>query len=244
MKKFLYGKIYLQNGIITNVNSAAFKKLFIFNAKRKFNDAKNIHCDLEIIKCEEWDRNSFQPDWGIHFIPTSPAIQSFEAILLYPGLCLLEATNISEGRGTDNSFCLVGAPWINGEAIAQILNDMGFDEVMATPTFFIPVDINGKYYKQNCGGVQFKVREPCFIQPVYFGLILIRLIKQIYPNEFEWKPYHTLVNPSGINHLEKLLGFENCETLFDLPLAKFIREITMLTQCRTWKQEIRNYLLY
>lgn len=209
-----------------------------------FNAVKKIQCDLEIITCGDWDRNSFQSDWGIPFVPTSPAIQIFEAMLLYPGLCLLEATNISEGRGTDHSFSLAGAPWLKGESIAGILNDMGFDEVIATPTIFKPDDINGKYYKQNCGGLRLRIREPRFFQPVYFGLLLIRLIKQLYPNDFEWKPYPTLVNPPGKNHLDKLLGFENSENLFDLPLPKFIREITLLTQSRTWKQEIGNYLLY
>lgn len=209
-----------------------------------FNAVKNIQCDLEIIACSNWDRTSFQTDWGIPLVPTSPAIQNFEAMLLYPGLCLLEATNISEGRGIDYSFCIAGAPWINGESIAGLLNNMGFDEVIVTPLRFIPEDINGKYYKENCGGIRLTIREPRFFQPVYFGLLLIRFVKHLYPNDFEWKPYSTLVNPIGKNHLDKLLGFENSETLFDLPLPKFIREITLLTQSGSWKHEIRNYLLY
>ncbi len=209
-----------------------------------FNKEKNIHCDLEIIICTNWERNQFQPDWGIRFVPTSPAIQSFESMLLYPGLCLLEATNISEGRGTDLSFCCAGAPWINGNAIAVILNDMGLDDVAVTPISFTPKDSNSKYYQQICNGVQFEVREPHYFQSVSFGLLLIRLIKQMFPQQFTWKPYPTLVNPSGNHHLDKLLGISNSEALFDLPLARFIAEITKLTQCRTWKNKIEGYLLY
>jgi uncharacterized protein YbbC (DUF1343 family) len=209
-----------------------------------FNVVKNIHCDLDIIPCKNWDRNSFQPDWGMRFVPTSPAIQSFESMLLYPGLCLLEATNISEGRGTDLSFCSAGAPWIKGNAIAGILNDMGLDDVAVTPINFTPSDQNSKYYQQICSGVQLEVREPGYFQSVSYGLILIRLIKQIHPQYFEWKPYPTLVNPTGKQHLDKLLGIENSEALFELPLPKFIAEITKLTQCRGWKEEVGEYLVY
>jgi uncharacterized protein YbbC (DUF1343 family) len=209
-----------------------------------FNASRNIQCDLEIVTCEEWERNFFYPDWGTRFVPTSPAIQSFESMLLYPGLCLLEATNISEGRGTDYSFCCAGAPWIKGEAIAGILNEMGLDDLTVIPIKFTPSDKNSKYYQQLCGGVQLEVREPDFFQSVSYGLILIRLIKQMYPQNFEWAPYPTLVNPTGKQHLDKLLGIADSEQLFELALPKFIAEITRLTQCRGWKEEIEPYLLY
>jgi hypothetical protein len=75
-------------------------------------------------------------------------------------------------------------------------------------------------------------------------LILIRLIKQMYPADFAWRPYTTMVNPTGAQHLDKLLGMPGSEQLFELPLPKFIAEVTKLTQCRTWKQEISSFLLY
>lgn len=209
-----------------------------------FNVSRNIQCDLEVIKCSGWERRQFQPDWGIRFVPTSPAIQNFESMLLYPGLCLLEATNISEGRGTEFSFCAAGAPWIKGETIAGILNEMGLDDVVATPVQFSSSDKNTKYYGELCSGVQLDVREPDYFQAVSYGLILIRLIKQMYPLQFAWKSYNTMVNPTGQQHLDKLLGITNSEELFELPLSKFIAEITRLTQCKGWKEEIREFLLY
>jgi uncharacterized protein YbbC (DUF1343 family) len=209
-----------------------------------FNAVRNIGCDLEIIRCTDWNRNDFQPDWQMRFVPTSPAIQSFQSMLLYPGLCLLEATNISEGRGSEFSFFAAGAPWMNGNAIAGILNEMGLDDVIVTPVIFTPTDPNSKYYNQVCKGVEMEVREPAFFQSVSFGLILIRLIKQMYPQQFAWKPYPTLVNPAGTHHLDKLLGIADSEKIFDLPLPKFIAEITRLTQCRDWKKEMEDYILY
>lgn len=209
-----------------------------------FNAVKNIGCDLEIISCEGWNRNDMQPEWNIRFVPTSPAIQSFESMLLYPGLCLLEATNISEGRGTGASFRAAAAPWINGQSIAGILNDMGLDDVNVTPVTLKPTDANSKYNGEILGGVEMEVREPLYFQSVSYGLILIRLIKQVYPNSFAWKTYPTLVNPGGEYHLDKLLGIADSEKIFELPLPKFIAEVTRLTQCRGWKETVAPYLLY
>lgn len=209
-----------------------------------FNATRKIGAEIEVIACEGWSRNDFQPDWKIRFVPTSPAIQSFQAMLLYPGLCLLEATNISEGRGTEYSFSAAGAPWINGNAIAGILNEMGLDDVMVTPIIFTAKDANSKYNNQVCGGVKLEVREPSYFQSVSYGMILIRLIKQMYPQHFEWQPYPTLVNPTGEQHLDKLLGIAGSEKIFELPLPKFIAETTRLTQCRSWQKEMADFLLY
>lgn len=207
-----------------------------------FNATRNIRCDLEVIRCTGWQRNSFQPDWGIAFVPTSPAIQSFESMLLYPGLCLLEATNISEGRGTPMSFTIAGAPWIKGPALADQLNEMGLEDTNVKPINFIPA--TGKYMGQPCSGVEFIVTEPSYFQSVANGLLLIKLVQSLYPYHFEWAPYPTLVNPSGKKHLDKLLGITNSEDLFELPLPGFIAAIVKHTNCIRWRLEIGEYLCY
>lgn len=209
-----------------------------------FNHQKNIGCNLEVIRCENWERDMFQPDWKIRFVSTSPAIQHFESMLLYPGLCLLEATNISEGRGTPYAFCSAAAPWMNGRSIAGLLNDMGLDDVEATPVTFTPNDVNAKYYNEVCSGVKMQVREPAFFQSVSFGLLLTRLVKQLYPQAFEWRAYPTLVNPTGKHHLDKLLGMGDSEKIFELPLPVFIANVTRLTRCDEWKAAVEPYLLY
>lgn len=207
-----------------------------------FNAERNINCDLEVIKCEGWNRNDFQPDWGIDFVPTSPAIQNFQSMLTYPGLCLLEATNISEGRGTKDAFRLAGAPWIKGQSLATIIADIGLDEIHVTAHSFIPSE--SKYKGETCNGILIEVKHPESFQPVYFGLMLIRIIKQTYPQYFDWAPYPTMVNPTGKQHLDKLLGITDSEKLFALPLPKFIAEITKMTQCRNWTEEMQPYLQY
>jgi uncharacterized protein YbbC (DUF1343 family) len=209
-----------------------------------FNHTRNIHCSLEIIGCTNWERTQFQPDWGTPFVATSPAIKNFESMLLYPGLCLLEATNISEGRGTGFSFCAAGAPWINGRAVASMLNETGLDEIIAVPIQFTPTDPNAKYVHQTCNGVKLEIRDAGLIQAVSYGLLLIRLIKQLYPDHFQWKPYPTLVNPTGTKHLDKLLGIPDSESLFDLPLHRFLAATEKITRCSNWGQEMAPYLLY
>lgn len=209
-----------------------------------FNHQKHIGCTLEIIPCANWERNMFQPNWGIPFVATSPAIKSFEAMLLYPGLCLLEATNISEGRGTEHSFCLAGAPWMKAAAVASLLNESGMDELTATPLAFTPNDQHAKYFQQKCNGIRLGIRQAAFVQPVSYGLLLIQLIRQLHPDDFAWKPYPTLVNPSGKQHLDKLLGIADSEALFDLPLHRFLAATEKITACKNWEQEIAAYLLY
>lgn len=207
-----------------------------------FNSKKNLGVNLEIILCKNWDRESFQPDWGTVFVPTSPAIQHFDSMILYSGLCLLEATNISEGRGTDMAFRIAGAPWINGKVIANLFNQLGLEDIKAKPIIFKPKA--GKYQGELCEGIEFSVKNLAYFQSVSNGLLLINLIKSMYPKHFKWSKYPTEVNPSGNNHLDKLLGLNNSESLFNLPLQQFLSTITKLTNANDWKKEIEDYLLY
>ncbi len=207
-----------------------------------FNKIKKIGCELLVIPCTGWDRAQCQPDSGLPFIPTSPAIQSFESMLFYPGLCLLEATNISVGRGTNEAFRVAGAPWLDNLSLAKLLHEMGLDEVAVTPTEFTP---NADKYKgEICKGLRMGIRDYCFFQPVFFGLLLLYMLKQKHPTTFRWEPYPTLVNPSGLNHLDKLLGINNSEALFTLAFTQFMAATTQLTRCPDWENDIKAYLLY
>jgi uncharacterized protein YbbC (DUF1343 family) len=207
-----------------------------------FNETKKIHATVNVVHSKNWERQFFQGDWGLPFVPTSPAIQSVEAMLLYPGLCFLEATNLSEGRSTDLSFEVVGSPWLNSHSIAQQVNLFMGDEVSCKPIHFIPNQ--NKYAGEQCNGVLFNVNDPSQFRPVFFGLLLIRLIKDTHPANFEWANYKTYVNPNGVNHLDKLTGIQHSEALFSLPMHEFIRKITQLTFVSGWEDKMRAFLLY
>ena len=207
-----------------------------------FNTSRNIHADIEVIGCKGWQREMFQPAWGISFVPTSPAIQSFQSMLLYPGLCLLEATNISEGRGTPFSFEAAGTPWLQADVLADMLNNMSGGEMNATPIQFTPE--HSKFKDQLCKGVHLKVDDQSCFNAVMTGMILIKLIKSLHPSQFQWATYPTSVNPTGKGHLDKLLGISNSEAIFDLPIPAFIAAITKYCRCKEWEDEVREYLLY
>ena len=207
-----------------------------------FNQHLKIGADLEIITCKNWNRDNFQPDWGTAFVSTSPAIQDFESMLYYPGLCLLEATNISEGRGTTKAFRIAGSPWMNGKIIANLFNQIGLEDVKAKPISFKPTE--GKYKGEICEGIEFMIQDFNYFQSVSNGLLLINLIKSMYSKEFKWAKYPTEVNPTGENHLDKLLGLPNSESLFNLPLQQFLATIIKLTNTNEWQHEVAAYLLY
>lgn len=209
---------------------------------RYFNATQHLELDLEVVACSNWVRDFFEPAWQLPFVGTSPAIQSFESMLLYPALCFFEATNISEGRGTKEAFQIVGAPWLKHTAISMQLNNLLDEDIHSEPITFLPVD--AKYVGEECKGLRIKVKNYKEFKPVYLGLLLLKLLKEMHPNNFKWNNYITNVNPLGEKHLDKLLGIENSETLFDLPFPSFLKTITKLTSPADWESIIDNFLLY
>lgn len=209
-----------------------------------FNDRFNINCQLEVITCIGWQRAMFQPEWKLPFVATSPAIQHFNSMLLYPGLCLLEATNVSEGRGTGFSFCAVGAPWLNVAQLMATLQEILPSNMSMTASQFIPADINCKFYSQVCNAVCFSVKHQQSFQAVFTGAMILYCIKLQHPDQFRWAPYPTIVNPGGHHHLDKLLGMPGCEDLFELPLSQFIPALKQVLTCHKWPGLIQPFLLY
>ncbi len=207
-----------------------------------FNNTKNIDASLTVVTVKNWDRDDLATDWGINFVATSPAIQNPNSMLLYPGLCLLEATNISEGRGSQYSFETAAAPWLQTNEIIGFINQSFGDEIKASSISITP--ISGKYAQTLCKGIHFEVIDPLFYKPVFFGLLLMYIIRAKHPQHFLWAPYKTAVNPSGENHLDKLLGIINAQKLFELPLPQFIANCTKLTHCAGWPEQMIPYLLY
>jgi uncharacterized protein YbbC (DUF1343 family) len=207
-----------------------------------FNSTKNIGANLSVVPVKNWERNLFVTDWGTNFVATSPAIQSPNSMHLYPGLCLLEATNVSEGRGSDFSFETVAAPWLQTNEIVSFINQSFGDEIKASSISFTP--ISGKYAHTLCKGIHFEVIDPAYFKPVFFGLLIVYMIRAKHPQHFMWAPYKTAVNPSGEDHLSKLLGMPNAQQLFDLPLPQFIANCTKLTHCPGWQEEVESYLRY
>jgi uncharacterized protein YbbC (DUF1343 family) len=206
-----------------------------------FNTTKGWNADLEIISCSELKRTDLFLAWKQTWIPTSPAIQNFNACLLYPGFCFFEATNVSIGRGTTYSFEWFGAAWLNMDAIVAVCKNM-FSEDLAMEISSVAFKSNKE--KEWLPGIHCTVKDPENYDAVLNGLLLLKIIKDLHPNHFEWAPYPTNANPTGKNHLSLLLGIPNAEVLFDLPLQNWLQKIQILLRVDYWKKEIEPYLLY
>lgn len=192
-----------------------------FNAERK------LGARVDVVRCEGWTRAQFQPEGGLPFVPTSPAIRTFASALLYPGLGLLEATNVSEGRGTDRAFQVAGAPWMRSFAFPG-----------AEPDSFCPTE--SKYAQETCCGIRFRVSDPSSFRSVENGFRLLHALRRM-PG-FAWNTYPTHVNPSGGGHLDLLTGIFESEALFETDLDT--TALTRLLAVPEWTEEIRPYLLY
>jgi uncharacterized protein YbbC (DUF1343 family) len=150
------------------------------------NAENELGCDLDVVPCEAWNRNSLFPEWGRPWIMPSLNIPRFETALLYVGTCLFEGTNLSEGRGTADPFAIIGAPYIRDhEALTKAFNDKALPGVVATPQYFNPT--TSKCAGELCGGVHLHITDPRTIRPLTIGITLLAMIRERYA-EFAFLP--------------------------------------------------------
>ena len=146
------------------------------------NEELSIGSDLHIVPCAGLTREMGFRDWDHYWTMTSPNIPRYETALLYPGTCLIEGTNLSEGRGTTDPFAIIGAPYIRAEEFSKAFNDMGCPGVVATPVYFIPYV--SKHQGCICGGIHLHIVDEDPLLPVEMGLRLLDLVRRMYPNDF------------------------------------------------------------
>lgn len=158
--------------------------LTIGEAARLFNDAFGIGADLHVIPVHGWRRSMWFDETGLPWVPPSPNMPSLDAALLYAGTCLIEGTNLSEGRGTTKPFEFIGAPWIDAYQLADNLNNQNLPGVVFRPVFFTPTF--QKHQGKACGGVQVHVVNRSEIQPVRVGLHLLSTLYRHDRDAFEW----------------------------------------------------------
>jgi uncharacterized protein YbbC (DUF1343 family)/CubicO group peptidase (beta-lactamase class C family) len=150
---------------------------------RLFNAQRKIGCDLRVVKMENWRRGMWLDSTGQTWVNPSPNMRSLTEATLYPGVGLLETTNLSVGRGTDTPFELVGAPWLDGRKLAAYLNGRGLAGVSFVPVRFTP---RASVYKgEECGGVNLVVTNRALFKPVRAGLEIAVALRRLYPQE--WK---------------------------------------------------------
>ncbi len=139
--------------------------------------------DLTVVEAEGWERNMLWPETNLPWLPPSPNIPDFETALVYPGAVLFEATSASEGRGTRSPFRQLGAPWADGQALADTLNDRGLEGVRFEPVSFTPESIDGmaanpKLLDTDVHGIQYAITDPEAFQPVEAGIHVLHAFYQ------------------------------------------------------------------
>jgi uncharacterized protein YbbC (DUF1343 family) len=191
---------------------------------------------LEVIPCEGWNRNYSFLETNHPFTPTSPAIRNAETALLYPGTGLLEGINVNEGRGTAFAFKQTGSPWIDAEKWKQAMDDLLMNGVSIETLTFKPDW--GLYAGEACNGLRFKVTDPVKFRPVGFGLQLIIQLMNTHGEKVQPRNYPTVANPTGENHLDRLLGIAGAFS------ALKNRKLPEVNVNASWEKMVGPYLLY
>jgi uncharacterized protein YbbC (DUF1343 family)/CubicO group peptidase (beta-lactamase class C family) len=168
----------------------------LFNQERKFN------CDLQVIKMEGWRRSMWFDATNLTWINPSPNMRSLTEATLYPGVGLLETTNVSVGRGTDTPFEIVGAPWINGQDLSSRLNARKIPGVRFVPVRFVP---NASVFKdESCGGINIIITDRKLFQPVPMGIEIAVMLRQLYPEQWKVDSYlRLLANAATLEQVKR-----------------------------------------
>ena len=156
---------------------------------RLFNDQFGIDCDLRIVPMLGWRRDLQFEDTGLPWVAPSPNMPTPDTARVYPGGCLIEGTNLSEGRGTTRPFELVGAPWLPGAELAAALEDAAIPGVRFRATTFRPMF--QKHAGITCRGIQVHVTDAGSFRPFATYLEILRQARRLAPQAFDWRrePY-------------------------------------------------------
>lgn len=163
---------------------------------------ENLQVDLEVVCCTGWQRQALHGREYAWVYP-SPNMPTLDTALVYPGMCMFEATNISEGRGTNKPFEVFGAPFIEGDTLARALLALGEPGVTFRPLQFRPMF--QKFSGELCGGVQMHVTDTVAFHSFRMGVQIVRTLQQMYARDFAWRqePYEFVTD---VNAFDLLCG--------------------------------------
>lgn len=148
-------------------------------------ETEGLELELEVVRCEGLERRHLWADTGRAFIPPSPNMPTFETALVYPGMCLGEGTNVSEGRGTCRPFEQFGAPYLDGQAVADRLNRLGLPGVVFRPCAFTPTF--DKWKGQSCEGAFLHVVDARAFRPLRTGVAVFQACYELGGASFAWR---------------------------------------------------------
>ncbi|MGC8545677.1 MAG: exo-beta-N-acetylmuramidase NamZ family protein, partial [Athalassotoga sp.] len=201
---------------------------------RYYNDVFKMNADLEIVKMNGWNRDIYYDQRGLFWNTPSPNLPALEHTILYEGFCLLEGVNVSVGRGTVHPFKYIGAPWID---------DRLYDEMKKIPhpgvefrkRVFVP--LISKYKDKRCNGLEFFVTDRNKIRPIEMTFDFIRLLKNLYKEDFEWEF-------DGKYHFDLLIGDERYRKGIDEGRSGAELSNLWIDEVETFKDIASKYFIY
>ena len=191
-----------------------------------------VKADLKIIPITSWKRDMWYDQTSLKFIKPSPDMKTLETATVYSGLCLLEGTNISEGRGTDEPFIQFGAPWIELTQCCKQLNQLKLHGLSFKSATFIPE--SSKHKGTVCKGAKIMITDRNAIQAYWSGILIVDTIHRMYPDKLEWK----------IRRFERLCGTDAVrKTITDNKSVASLKQ-SWQTRLDEFKEIRKNHLLY
>jgi uncharacterized protein YbbC (DUF1343 family) len=166
-----------------------------------FNETFELGCDLKIVPMKGWQREMWFDDTGLPWTPPSPNMPTLATATVYPGMCLIEGTLLSEGRGTTMPFEFVGAPYIHPPDLINRLQKDQLPGVFFRPHYFKPMF--QKWAGEVCGGVQLHITDRNQFRSLITAIAIIRAVKQLYGDDFSWRtePYEYVSDRLAIDLL-------------------------------------------
>ena len=156
-----------------------------------YRDELGLSLDLQVVKLEGWRRSDFYDRTGLVWINPSPNMRSLTQALLYPGIGLLETTNLSVGRGTDTPFEIFGAPWLDGRRLAAELNAAALPGTRFVPVRFTP-DAS-KFAGEACQGVNVIITDWSQFDPLWTGFAVASTLRRTFREQWDVAAYDRLL---------------------------------------------------
>jgi uncharacterized protein YbbC (DUF1343 family) len=190
-----------------------------------------LAADLKIIAMQNWRRGMWFDETGLLWVPTSPAMSHLSTATLYPGMCLLEGTNLSLGRGTSLPFEICGAPWLDGYALAEEMNTLNLPGVRFRPIVFTPSASN--HAGVECHGIQIHIMDRDALRPVSMALNLMAVVRRMAGKAWMWNP-----------HFDKLAGGSDVRSALEAGTSATEITSAWTESISSFMQQREKYLLY
>jgi uncharacterized protein YbbC (DUF1343 family) len=176
---------------------------------RMLSSERGLDLDLQVVRIEGWRRSDFFDATGLRWVNPSPNMRSLTAAILYPGIGLLETTNLSVGRGTDTPFEMIGAPWLDGDRPARVLNQARLPGVQFRAVAFTP---DASVFRgQPCQGVTIKITNRGEFEPLRTGFEIARQLRMLYPDAWKADGYDRLLGNKQV--FEAILAAKSVEEI-------------------------------